>query len=138
MFKVDHTMDGNTLVDKTASFRYIMMIIWIMHILQFLMNTMIEVEVEDEKTKVEGEKSEALLNERKNQWDYRPVQRRFYDDRWWVWILQAISYIVVVTLYFTTDGFEIAYAIYIPVDFVLFVGMAAFYFQARQADKEEK
>ena len=121
-------MDGNTLVDKTASFRYIMMIIWIMHILQFLMNTMIEVEVEDEKPKVEGEKSEALLNERKHQWDYRPVQRRFYDDRWWVWILQAISYIVVVTLYFTTDGFEIAYAIYIPVDFVLFVGMAAFYF----------
>ena len=47
MFKVDHTLDGNTLVDKTASFRYIMMIIWIMHILQFLMNTMIEVEVED-------------------------------------------------------------------------------------------
>ena len=62
MFKVDHTLDGNSLVDKTASFRYIMMIVWIMHILQFLMNTMIEVEVEDEKPKVEGEKSEALLD----------------------------------------------------------------------------
>ena len=48
-------MDGNTLTGKTASFRYIMMIIWIMHILQFFTNTMIE--VEDTKPKVEGEKA---------------------------------------------------------------------------------
>ena len=136
MFKVDHTMDGNTLAGKTASFRYIMYIIWIMHVLQFFTNTMIE--VEDEKPRVEGEKSEALLNEGEKSWDYRPMERRFYSDRWWVWILQAISYIVVITLYFVTDGHEIAYAIYIPVDFVLFVGMAGFYFAAWKDEIDEK
>ena len=31
-------------------------------------------------------------------------------------------------LYCITDGKEIAFAVYIPVDFVLFIGMAAFYF----------
>ena len=61
-------------------------------------------------------------------WEYRPIKRRFYHERWFVWILQAVAYTVVLGLYFTTKGHEIAYAVYIPTDFVLFFGMAAFYF----------
>ena len=46
-------------------------------------------------------------------------------------------------LYFTRQGSEIAYAVYIPVDFILFVGMAAYYFgqwyfAEKKQDREKK
>ena len=41
-------------------------------------------------------------------------------------------------LYCITDGKEIAFAVYIPVDFVLFIGMAAFYFMQWKVSIEKK
>ena len=101
---------------------------------------MIEVEdVDAQNTKVDGDKTEALLGRQsRREWDYRPLSRRFYSDRWWVWGIQAVAYAVVLVLYCITDGKEIAYAVYIPVDFVLFVGMAAFYFVQWKVALEKK
>ena len=85
--------------------------------------------------KVEGEEdfyyratTKLLGDEGSTEWSYRPMNRVFYSKMWWVWIIQALAYVVVVTLYLSRDGKEIAFAIYIPVDCVLFLGMASYYF----------
>ena len=44
MFRVDHEIDGNNLNGRHESFKFIMYIIWLMHVFQFLANTMMEVE----------------------------------------------------------------------------------------------
>ena len=49
-----------------------------------------------------------------------------------------MAYAVVLVLYCITDGKEIAYAVYIPVDFVIFIGMAAFYFVQWKVAEEKK
>ena len=106
-----------------------MYIIWIMHVVQFFANTDMVVNEKKDTPRVTGENTEPLMefNNERN-WEYRPIKRRFYHERWCVWVLQAVAYTVVLGLYFTTNGHEIAFAVYIPVDFVLFIGMAAFYF----------
>ena len=55
-----------------------------------------------------------------------------------MWILQSVAYVAVLVLYCITDGKEIAYAIYIPVDFVLFIGMGAYYFTQKKVAEEKK
>ena len=55
-----------------------------------------------------------------------------------MWIIQALAYVAVITLYFVKDGREIAFAIYIPVDCVLFLGMASYYFYIRHEDKQSE
>lgn len=49
-----------------------------------------------------------------------------------------MAYVVVLVLYCITDGKEIAFAVYIPVDFVLFIGMAAFYFVQWKVSMEKR
>ena len=56
------------------------------------------------------------------------MKRVFYHKMWWVWIVQAIAYVVVITLYFKQNGSELVFALYIPVDILLFLSMAAYYF----------
>ena len=74
MFTVDHELDGNNLNGKDESFEFIMYIIWIMHIVQFLANTEMIVKVkEDEGAAVEGENTEPLMGEEKRSWDFRPA-----------------------------------------------------------------
>jgi len=42
-------------------------------------------------------------------------------------VIQALSYIGIGWFYFTVDGVELAYAIYIPLDFAIFLAMTIFY-----------
>ena len=106
-----------------------MYIIWVMHLFQFLMNNRIYVMqstavADDDYRRADDEQEE----DDDIQWEYRPMKRVFYFKMWWVWIVQAIAYIVVITLYFKQNGSEIVFAMYIPVDILLFLGMAAYYF----------
>ena len=62
MYGIDNTDATNNLNSKTQSYEFIMYIIWIMHVVQFLTNTMIEVEdLQAMDRKVDGEKTENLL-----------------------------------------------------------------------------
>lgn len=65
MFRVDHELDGNNLNGRHDSFKFIMYTIWIMHIVQFLANTMMEIE-DNQKPGKEVESindtEESLLN----------------------------------------------------------------------------
>ena len=68
---------------------------------------------------------------------YRYLKRTFYIDLYWLWIVQFILYIGVVTAYIMIPGKEIVYAIYIPLDIVLTISLGAFYYYTYKATKRE-
>jgi hypothetical protein len=69
---------------------------------------------------------------------YKPYEREFYTGRWWVWVIQAISYIGITYSYITTPGAELAYAVFIPLDLSIFVAMTAFYIYYFLQDRRRK
>ena len=118
-----------------ASYKTVMYIIWLMHLLQFLTNTRILVLQDPIDKKLESEddafhraNSYLLGDSLGQEWSYRPMNRVFNGKYWWIWIIQSLAYVAVITLYFVKHGKENAFAIYIPVDCLLFFGMAVFYF----------
>ena len=56
------------------------------------------------------------------------MQAKFSEDRLWVWIVNLIAYIAVVTTYFCVDGHEIIYSMYLPLDVMLNASKAAYFF----------
>ena len=57
---------------------------------------------------------------------------------WWLWVIQGILYVGVVVAYFMVRGAELAYAIYIPVDVLLTVSLAAYYYWTYLAEKKKE
>lgn len=62
----------------------------------------------------------------------------FNQDRMWVWIVNLIAYIAVITTYFCVDGHEIVYSIYLPLDVMLNVCKALYFFSYYYADHRQK
>ena len=54
--------------------------------------------------------------------------KRFNSDRMWIWVVNAVVYAAIVTTYFCIDGHEIIYSMYIPLDILLNLSKALFYF----------
>ena len=46
----------------------------------------------------------------------------------WIWIVNVCVYAAIITTYFCIDGHEIIYSMYIPLDILLNVSKALFYF----------
>ena len=69
---------------------------------------------------------------------YRSMERVFYSRMWWLWVIQGILYVGVVVAYFMVRGKELAYAIYIPVDVLLTVSLAAYYYWTYRAEKKKE
>ena len=69
------------------------------------------------------------MDDDEDNWEYRPMTQTFYSKMWWLWIVQGVAYvIVIILLQFVLTGKELAFAIYIPLDFCIFLAMAAYYF----------
>ena len=66
------------------------------------------------------------------------MERVFYIGRLWIWPVLAVVYGIAAYFYFTIEGRELAYAIYIPLDFFLFLAMGAFWVYYYQQDKKKK
>lgn len=62
----------------------------------------------------------------------------FNEDRMWVWIVNLIAYIAVITTYFCVDGHEIVYSIYLPLDVMLNVCKALYFFSYYYANNRQK
>jgi len=58
------------------------------------------------------------------------MEKVFVFDHWWTWIINLITYITVIVIYFTLKGEEIVFAIYLPLDLLLNISKAAYYFLA--------
>lgn len=82
--------------------------------------------------------SEEKKEEGDENFPYVPYEREFYTGRWWVWLIQAVSYAGIGWKYFTVDGDELAYAVYIPLDFAIFIAMTAFYIYYYKQDLRKK
>lgn len=66
------------------------------------------------------------------------MQAKFNEERLWVWIVNLVAYIAVVTTYFCVDGHEIIYSMYLPLDMMLNVSKAAYFFVIFWMDRREK
>lgn len=64
--------------------------------------------------------------------------QRFNTSRMWVWILNFIVYIGVVITYFLVPGHEIIYSMYIPLDVLLNISKAIYYFYCYYKDSQQK
>ena len=60
--------------------------------------------------------------------------QRFNTSRMWVWILNLIVYVGVVITYFLVPGHEIIYSMYIPLDVLLNISKAIYYFYCYYKD----
>ena len=85
---------------------------------------------------IAGDKEEE--DDANENFPYKPFEREFYFGRWWVWLIQALSYIGIGYFYFTIEGKELAYAVYIPLDFAIFIAMSAFWTYYYYQDKRKK
>ena len=56
----------------------------------------------------------------------------------WTWILNLVAYIAVITTYFCVDGHEIIYSMYLPLDMILNLSKAVFYFCNYYLDIKER
>ena len=56
----------------------------------------------------------------------------------WIWIVNVCVYAAIITTYFCIDGHEIIYSMYIPLDILLNVSKALFYFFHWNRDRKEK
>lgn len=69
---------------------------------------------------------------------YRFFKRRFHIDLWWLWVVQAVLYVGVIAAYAIIPGKEIVYAIYIPLDILLTMSLAFFYYLTYIDTKKEE
>ena len=56
------------------------------------------------------------------------MEWRFNSERLWLWWLNLAVYIGVITAYFLIDGHEMIYCMYLPLDLLLNLAKAAYYF----------
>ena len=66
------------------------------------------------------------------------MQQYFNNDRSWLWIVNAIVYIAVIIIYFCVDGRELVYSMYLPLDAILNLAKAIYYFASQLKDKRER
>jgi hypothetical protein len=69
---------------------------------------------------------------------YTFLKRQFYGKMWWLWIVQAVLYCAVGAYYYMVPGKELVYAIYIPLDIVLTISLAAFYYSTYRTEKRRE
>lgn len=66
------------------------------------------------------------------------MTQRFNEERMWVWVVNLIAYIAVITTYFCVDGHELIYSIYLPLDVMLNICKAIYFFSFYWLNKREK
>ena len=74
------------------------------------------------------EEKDLILDDDDSKHHYVWMQPKFNEDRLWVWIVNLIAYIAVITTYFCVDGHEIIYSMYLPLDVMLNASKAIYFF----------
>ena len=71
---------------------------------------------------------------------YKPMVRNFMFNKigTYAWIVNSLTTTGCLIAYFLTDGKELVLSFYIPLDFLLNVSKAAFYFMSFYLDKRHK
>lgn len=66
------------------------------------------------------------------------MEQRFNSGRMWLWIVNLVVYIAVITTYFCMDGHEIIYSMYLPLDVLFNLSKAVYFFAFYFADKRQQ
>ena len=82
---------------------------------------------EQNEQATEDEYNDTLLIQDEDE-HYVWMEKVFLRERMWTWILNLITYLAVIIVYFTVDGHEMTYCVYLPLDFLLNASKAAYYF----------
>lgn len=90
------------------------------------------------KKDMSQEEKDLIRDDNDEDHHYVWMQARFNEDRLWVWIVNLIAYIAVITTYFCVDGHEIIYSIYLPLDVMLNVSKAIFFFAIYWVNNRER
>ncbi len=86
------------------------------------------------KSEADGDKSD--LDEAASHYVW--MEKKFTEDRMWTWIINFIAYVAMITSYFLIDGKEIIYAMYLPLDLLVNLCKASFYFMHYAIDRYER
>lgn len=100
-----------------------------------------KVQSTDDKTEKPSEDAKALEEKtlfRSDKHHYIWMEQSFDDSRKWVWIVNIIVYIAVITIYFCVDGHELIYTLYLPLDFLLNLSKAIYYWSLYYLDLKNK
>ena len=81
------------------------------------------------------EERDLILDDDDSKHHYVWMEAKFNEERLWVWIVNLIAYIAVVTTYFCVDGHEIIYSMYLPLDVMLNASKAAYFFSMLWLEK---
>ena len=81
------------------------------------------------------EERDLILDDDDTKHHYVWMEAKFNEERLWVWIVNLIAYIAVVTTYLCVDGHEIIYSMYLPLDIMLNASKAAYFFSMLWLEK---
>lgn len=69
---------------------------------------------------------------------YQRLEREFRTDCKWIWYVRAILTLMTLIWFFTVDGKELLFALYIPLDIMLNISVVVFFWYERyKAHKKE-
>ena len=80
------------------------------------------------KKDMSQEEKDLILDDDDSKNHYVWMEPKFKEDRLWVWIVNFIAYIAVITTYICVDGHEIIYSMYLPLDMMLNASKATYFF----------
>ena len=80
------------------------------------------------KKDMSQEEKDLILDDDDSKNHYVWMEPKFKEDRLWVWIVNFIAYIAVITTYICVDGHEIIYSMYLPLDVMLNASKAIYFF----------
>lgn len=119
--------------DAQISYTGLLIVISVCNLLQFFLRPKLflyekkDAIVEGEAK--EGEKTDKDLVGAEDE-HYIWMEKRFQSGRMWAWIINAVVYIIVISIYFAVTGSEIVYEVYLPLDFLLNLCKAIYFFSA--------
>ena len=87
------------------------------------------------KKDMSQEERDLILDDDDVKHHYVWMEPKFNENRLWVWIVNLIAYIAVITTYFCVDGHEIIYSMYLPLDMMLNASKAAYFFSMLWLEK---
>ena len=65
------------------------------------------------------------------------MKQEFVSERSWLWIVNAVVYVVVIAVYFSVEGSEMSLQMYLPLDMSLNLAKVIFYFSCQWMDQRE-
>ena len=95
----------------------------------------IKVEEKEEKNSMTGESGQGEQGESESHYVW--MHQRFNSRRSWVWIVNSVVYVAVIATYFCVDGHELIFSMYLPLDALLNLAKAIFYFACQWKDQRE-